>query len=141
MTEVFQTLYNMIQDSTRVLSKGESAEAGLIEAPFEKVDVIFLDVVVNRTKAERYENAVMAELENYPDPRRLSEGPSYMELAINLGLEQVDALRLMAMGETLRLWTIESGKNRGMDDATARTMAARGQLNISGYDATLSYFQ
>lgn len=145
-------LYDIVQDSTRVFRKGEEVErrqVGNVEvvelfgydhtskAPsgdnFDRVDMIFIDVVVDKTRAEQYREALTEQLRNYPQPERLVGGPSYIELAPNFGMEQEGALRLMALGKTLGLWDVVSAKTLGMDDATARQMAGQGLLMISGY--------
>ena len=147
-----QKLYDIIQDSTRVLRKGEEVERRQVgnvdvvelfgydhtsEAPsgdnFDKVDMIFVDVVVDRARAERYRADLTRILRDYPQPERLVGGPSYIELAPNLEMQQEGALRLMALGKTLGMWDVMSAKTLGMDDATARQMAGQGFLMISGY--------
>ena len=120
-----QTLYNLIQDSTRVYRKGEAVESRQVgtvnvvelfgydhtsKAPtadnFDKVDMIFVDVVVDRARAEQHKADLTKILKDYPQPERLAGGPSYIELAPNLKMEQESALRLMALGKTLGLWDI-----------------------------------
>jgi hypothetical protein len=147
-----QKLYNILQDSTKVFRKEEVVERRQFgnvdvielfgydhtsEAPsgdnFDKVDMIFVDVVVDKTRAEQYKGALDEQLRSYPQLGRLASGPSYIELAPNLGLEQEGALRLMALGKTIGMWDIISAKTLGMDDATARQMAGQGFLMISGY--------
>ena len=145
-------LYEIIQNSTRVFRKGEAIERKQVEnvavtevfgydhtseAPkgdgFDKVDMVFVDVVVDKAIAEHYRTNLAEELRGYPQPERLAGGPSYIELAPNIGMEQEGALRLMALGQTLGLWKVVSGKTMGMDDATTRELAGRGLLMISGY--------
>ena len=147
-----QELYDIVQNSTRVYRKGEAVErrqvgnANVVElfgydhtskAPtadnFNKVDMIFVDVVVDKARAERHRANLTRLLKDYPQPERLAGGPSYIELAPNLGMEQESALRLMALGKTLGLWDVMSAKTLGMDDATAKEMAGQGFLMISGY--------
>ncbi len=147
-----QKLYDIVKDSTRVFRKGESVEERQVgnvdvvelfgydhtsEAPsgdnFDKVDMIFVDVVVDRARAEQYRGALAEQMRAYPQPERLAGGPSYIELAPNMGMEQEGALRVMALGKTLGIWDVMSAKTLGMDDATARQMAGQGFLMISGY--------
>src|SRR3989344_1514990 len=137
-----QKLYDIVQNSTRVFRKGEMVEkrqvgnVDVVElfgydhtsgAPtgdnFDKVDMIFVDVVVDRAKAKQYKGILTEQLRSYPQPKRLADGPSYIELAPNLGMEQEGALRFMALGKTLGLWDVMNAKALGMDDATARQMA------------------
>ncbi len=145
-------LYDIVQDSTRIFRKGESVErrqfrnAEVIElfgydhtskAPtgdnFDIVDMIFVDVVVDIARAEKYRGAFAEQMRAYPQPERLAGGPSYIELAPNMGMQQEGALRVMALGKTLGMWDVMSAKTLGMDDITARHMAGQGFLMISGY--------
>ncbi|HLC78120.1 MAG TPA: hypothetical protein VJH92_03275 [Candidatus Nanoarchaeia archaeon] len=147
-----ERLYEMLKESTKVYWKGESVErrnAGNvtvteifgydhtnkapITANFEKIDMVFVDVVVDRDKAENYRTELTTLLEEYPQPDRLVGGPSYIELAPNLEMEQESALRLMALGKTLGLWEVISGKILGATDAETLQMAGNGFLMISGY--------
>jgi hypothetical protein len=147
-----QQLYDIVQNSTRVFRKGaevERRQVGRInvvelfgyehtdKAPagdnFEKVDMVFVDVVVDRTKAEQYREALTTILKDYPQPERLAGGPSYIELAPNLGMQQEGALRVMALGKALGLWNVLSAKTLGMDDIQAREFAGSGFLMISEY--------
>ncbi len=147
-----QKLYDIVQDSTRVFRKGESVErrqVGNVDVVelfgydrtkddpsgdnFDKVDMVFVDVVVDRAKAEQYRGALAEQLKGYPQPERLAGGPSYIELAPNLGMEQEGAFRVMALGKTLGMWNVISAKTLGLDDAQAREMAGQGFLMISGY--------
>lgn len=145
-------LYKIVQNSTKVFRKDEAVERKQVgnvavtevfgyprtsEAPsgngFDKIDMVFVDVVVNKIIAENYRSDLIEELRSYPQPERLRKGPSYIELAPNLGMEQEGALRLMAMGQTLGLWKVLSGKTMGMNDAETRELAGIGFLSISGY--------
>lgn len=145
-------LYDIVQDSTRVFRKGAEVERRQIgeidvvemfgydhtsKAPsgdnFDKVDMIFVDVVVDKSRAEQYRTDLIKILRDYPEPERLADDPSYIELAPNLEMEQEGTLRLMALGKTLGIWNVISAKRLGMDDATARQMAGQGFLMISGY--------
>ena len=147
-----EKLYQILQGSTRVYRKGEAVERRQVgnvdvvelfgydhtsKAPtadnFDNVDMIFVDVVVDRARAEQYRADLTRILRDYPQPERLSEGPSYIELAPNLEMEQESALRLMALGKTLGIWDVVNAKTLGMDDATARQMAGQGFLMILGY--------
>jgi len=147
-----ERLYQILKDSTKVYRKGEEVEVRKVgnlevtelfgyghtsEAPtkdnFDKVDMIFVDVVVDKTKANKYKAEFERILKEYPQPERLAGGPSYIELSPNLELSQEYGLRLMALGKVLGLWDVVSAKTLGLDDATARQMAGRGFLMITGY--------
>ena len=129
-------LYEILQETTQAYRKGEPVEhkkAGTQKNNFEKIDMIFVDIVVDKKRAESYRAAITRLLDNYPQPERLAGGPSYIELAPNLEMEQEAALRLMALGKTLELWEIVSGKTLGFDYANSRELAEHGILMISGY--------
>jgi len=147
-------LYKIINEATRVFRKGEfieESQQGIVDvvqvfgydhtgtAPsgdnFDKVDMVFVDVVVDRAKAQQYKGTLAELLRGYPQPERLAGGPSYIELAPNLGLEQEGALRVMALGKTLGMWDIISGKTMRLNDEMALEMAGNGFLMISGYRA------
>lgn len=147
-----QKLYDIVEDTTRVFKKGEDVEqrqVGNVDViklfgyehtskshfgdNFDKVDMIFVDVVVDRARAEQNRGALAEQFKSYPSPERLAGGPSYIELAPNLGMEQEGALRLMALGKTLGIWDIMSAKTLGADDAAAKQMAGQGFLMIAGY--------
>jgi len=147
-----ERLYKIIESTTTIYRKGSIAERktlGDVEvvelfgyehtdaAPkddnLQKVDMIFVDVVVNRAESEKYRSELKKILRDYPEPERLAGGPSYIELSPNCGMEQEGGLRLMALGKILGLWEVVSGKTLGMDDATSRELAGKGFLNISGY--------
>jgi hypothetical protein len=146
-----EKLNKIIQDATEVYRKGkpidvsESKNPAVVEtfdyehtggAPvngFEKVDMVFVDVVVDKTKAEKYKKDLVEILNEYPQPERLKEGPSYIELSPNCGFGQEYGLRLMALGKIAGLWDLITPKTLGADDTTAKQMAGQGFLMISGY--------
>ena len=147
-----KTLSDIVSETTRVFRKGEAVEErqegnlkvvelfgyeSTNKAPsgdnFDKVDMIFIDVVVDKSRAEKYNKDIREQLRKYPQPERLLGGPSYIELAPNLGMGQEGALRLMALGKTLGLWDVMNGKSLGMSDSEAKQMAGQGFLMISGY--------
>jgi len=145
-------LYDILQDTTQVYRKGAEVEERQVggvrvvevfgyphtsesqeSKRYEKVDVVFVDIVVDKEKARQYKRELEDLLMGYPEPERLAGGPSYIELAPNLGLEQESAFRLMALGETLGFWKIMSGKSFGLGDQEALELAGQGLLMISGY--------
>ena len=147
-----EKLYKILEDTTKVYRKGNTLETkkvgninvtelfgykhtseSIVAENFEKVDMIFVDVVVDKAKANQYKTDLGKILQEYPQPERLAGGPSYIELATNLGLEQEGALRTMALGKALGMWNIMSGKILGMNDEQAREFAGNGFLMISGY--------
>jgi len=86
-------LSDIVQESTSVFRKGKLVEESQVgnvtsveqfgykptsEAPsgdgVEKVDMIFIDVVVTKAMAEKYKGALVKQLENYPQKERLVGG-------------------------------------------------------------------
>lgn len=147
-----ERLYEILQKTTKVYRKGEQVEQSKLgnihvteifgyphtseankDNRYEKVDMIFVDILVDKQKAKLCKNELEKILEEYPQPERLAGGPSYIELAPNFGLEQEGALRAMALGKTLGLWEVINGKTLGMNEQTARQLAGTGFLMISGY--------
>ncbi len=141
-------LCQIINESTTIYRKGSAIEEspGVVQyfgydhtgtAPagdnYDKVDMVFVDVVVDRAKAEQYKGTLAELLRAYPQPERLAGGPSYIELAPNLGLEQEGALRVMALGKTLGMWEIISGSTMGFGREETMRLAGSGFLMISGY--------
>jgi hypothetical protein len=97
------------------------------------VDMIFIDVGVDKARAEAHRNEFVDILNSYPNMERLRGGPSYIELGGEFG-DQGFALRIMAIGSVLGFWEIISGKSMGANDEESRTMAGIGFLMISGYN-------
>lgn len=147
-----QKLYEILEESTKVYRKGAEIQERNVgnlhvveifgyehtskapeDARYEKVDMVFVDVVVDKEKATKRQEELEDILFDYPQPERLAAGPSYIELSPNCGLEQDGGLRLMALGKSLNLWEVISGKTFGFDEATTRSMAGVGLLMISGY--------
>ena len=147
-----QELYNILQETTQVYRKGEKVQVREMgdsqvveifgyphtsEAPeeegYEKVDMIFVDVLVDKKKVTQRKRDLEKILAHYPQPERLAGGLSYIELSPGCGLEQEDGLRLMALGKVLGLWDIVSGKTFGMDEREASELARKGLILITGY--------
>lgn len=145
-------LYDIIRETTTVFRKGErvkTQQVGNVQVievfgyahtseaetgdNFDKVDMIFVDVLVNRAVAEKYKTDLTRILQKYPSPKRLAEGPSYIELAPALGIEQEETLRLMALGQALGMWKVVSGKTLKLNDKMTRQLAGSGILMITGY--------
>lgn len=145
-------LYQILQETTQVYRKGDKVEerkVGNVEvtevwgyphtstAPvadqYKKVDMVFVDIIVDNKTAEKRKQELEKILAEYPEPNRLAGGPSYIELSPNCGLEQEGGLRLMALGEVLGLWNVISGKTMKMSEEQALELARGGFLMISGY--------
>jgi hypothetical protein len=150
-----EKLVEIIEDATKVYRKGplidvrkeksfevvevfDYPHTGMAgqDKNHEKVDMIFVDVVVDRKKAEAYRKDIEGILKQYPEPARLAGGPSYIELAPALGVEQTTALRLMALGSSIGMWQIVDAKRLlRAEDTQARELAGNGFLMISGWKA------
>jgi len=147
-----ERLYQLLQDTTQVYRKGAEVETRQFEnvktvevfgyphssevlqdKGYDKVDMVFVDVVVDKQVAMQRKSELESLLSEYPDPERLAGGPSYVELAPSIGLEQEGALRLMALGKTLGLWDVMSGKTLGLNEQQTRELAGSGMLMITGY--------
>jgi hypothetical protein len=147
-------LYSILNETTQVYRKGaevQEREVGNVnvtevfgyphtsdapeESTYEKVDMIFVDVVVDKVKAAKRKEELERILADYPQPERLAGGPSYIELSPNCGLEQEGGLRLMALGKVLGLWEIVNGKVLGTSDEEALILAGNGFIMITGYKA------
>ncbi len=148
-----EAFYEMLNETTEIYRKGdkvkERSEGGIevveidnyphkSEAPSEDscnvVDMVFVDIAVDEEKAKEFEEEFLQTMNEYPEPERLKGGPSYIELAGKLGVEQGDVFKLMALGETLDAWEVIHGKTLGMDQEEARELAGKGFLMISGYN-------
>jgi|GEM_PF-1599539 hypothetical protein len=147
-------LVGIIDETTKVYRKGEEVtmrqEDGLrvvevygyphtTEAPskdgFEKTDMVFVDVVVDKEKAAKHKDEFLKIIRDYPEPERLKGGPSYIELAGTIGIEQETAFRMMALGRTLGLWSVITPGTlmRHASDEVKRELAGNGMIMISGF--------
>ncbi len=149
-----EKLVKLIKETTQVYRKGAAIETrkeegfSVIEVyayshtgnsptgdRFEKVDMHFIDVVVDKEAAAR-RSAELAELmKTYPDQKRLADGPSYIELAGQIGVEQETAFRLMALEKVAGLWDVMTPQTLLGKDAPRdlmQQMAGMGMINIVG---------
>jgi hypothetical protein len=99
-------------------------------ADLVKVDVEFMIIVVDKAKAEQHKDELLAILATYPQPDRLEAGPSYIELGGVIG-DQGLALRLLALGQGLGLWTVITPALFGVSGPEARAMAGQGMVMMS----------
>lgn len=98
----------------------------------EKVDVEFMTIGVDRERAEIRRQEFTNILDTYPEPDRLSAGPSYIEVGAQIG-DQGAAFQLFALGKTLGLWDVITPAVMGITGDMARQMAGQGFVMISGY--------
>lgn len=97
-----------------------------------KVDMEMLVIGVDREVAERHRAELISLLDDYPDPKSLREGPSYLGVGAVLG-DQGAAFQLFALGEVLGLWKIFSPGRLGLKGERANMLAGMGLILISGY--------
>jgi hypothetical protein len=104
------------------------------EAPpgLELVDVEFLAIGVDRTRAEARQAELLAVLAGYPEPDRLAEGPSYIEVGAAVG-DQGAAFQFFALGKVLGLWDVVTPATFGLSGSEARRMAGLGLVMITGW--------
>jgi hypothetical protein len=140
----------IIEDTTKIYGKGplvkmrrDSIEmSGRHRSPnsddlkitdsskFEKVDMIFFDVVVNKEKAKAHKSELEDILMNYPNPKMLGKGLAYREFSEGMGIDEASTLRFMALGSSLGMWNITT---MGSDDKTVKRMSELGFVMISGW--------
>ena len=99
-----------------------------------KVDCHFIVVGVDKAKAEKHRDELVAILKTYPMPDRLADGPSYIEVGGEIG-DQGAAFQLFALGEVLGLWQVITPEKLGITGPEARQMAGMGFVMMSGFKA------
>lgn len=106
------------------------------EAPPDmvKVDLPFLVVGVDPEKAEARRTELLELLASYPEPERLANGPSYIEVGATIG-SQGAAFQLFALGKALGLWDVITPENLGISGEEARQMAGNGFVMMTGHRA------
>jgi hypothetical protein len=146
--DAIDDLNEIVRLSTVMLRKGapvtEETKAGVRsvhvwmmphgdEAPTEmpRVDVHFFTVGI-RPEVEALKPALLTALRGCPEPERLADGPSYIELGGMLG-DQGQALRLFGLGEYLGLWKVITPATLGIEGPDADAMAGMGMVMCSGY--------
>lgn len=144
-------LMEVLNDSTCLISKGASTHRkmpgipvllwGLMlsltdpsAAQLEQVDCQFVVVGVNRQQAELHRQEFIEFLESYPDPKRLSDGPTYKHLATIVG-DDMTALRVFGLGQTLGLWDVVLPGQLGVDPELADEAADLGMIVTTGYQS------
>jgi hypothetical protein len=103
-------------------------------ADLVKVDCVFIVVGVDKPAAEQRKDELVAILQNYPEPPRLAQGSSYIEIGAWIGSQDA-ALRLFALGEVLGLWRVITPALFGMSGDEAREAAGVGFIMVSGFPA------
>lgn len=98
----------------------------------EMVDVEFVQIGVDKPKAEEHRAEIIALLNDWPDPTRLAGGPSYIEVGGVVG-DQGMALQLFGVGQALGLWKVITPTSMGFSGEEARQMAGSGFVMMTGY--------
>ncbi len=142
-------LYKILGETTVQLRKGEIVSkdrSGVINvvtidamphadearADLEKVDCEFLVIGVDRKKAEEHRSDLIEIMNDYPEPKRLAGGPSYIEVGGVIG-DQGATFQLFALGKVLGLWNVITPTLLGFTEKEARQMAGQGFVFMSGY--------
>lgn len=101
---------------------------------FDLVDLHFVIVGVDKTRAEARRADLEAWLAAYPQPDRLAAGPSYIEMGGEIGSQEY-ALRLFALGKALGMWQVITPGLLGMTGDQADQAAGAGYVMMSGWRA------
>lgn len=144
-----ELLHRLITTTTIALRKGDvvttEKRAGVrvttldgmptendVPGDLKKIDLHFILVGVDITRAAACKQEFIRLLAEYPEPERLAGGPSYIELGGVLG-DQGLALQFMALGAALDLWEVITPETLGITGDEADTAAGSGFVMISGY--------
>lgn len=136
----------ILVETTRVFRKGpEVVTRGMVtevfgyphyEGPeadgFDLVDLHFVMVGVDKTRAEARRADLEAWLAAYPQPDRLTGGPSYIEVGGEIGSQEY-ALRLFALGKALGMWDVITPAVLGITGIDADNLAGSGMVMMSGW--------
>lgn len=141
---VYRGAPHLVEQMQRGIPEGEMLKGGGVlevyamppadEIPptSEAVDVHFIKIAVDKTKAEARRAEVVGLLDAYPDPATLASGPSYIAVGAELG-DQGAAFQLFALGKVLGLWEIISPEALGFSGDMADQMAGAGMVMITGF--------
>lgn len=97
-----------------------------------KIDCHFITVGVDTVKAAFHKREFINLLRDYPQPERLADGPSYIEVGGVIGDQQA-AFQMFALGESLDLWKVITPKTLGVEGVEADKMAGAGYVMMSGW--------
>lgn len=145
-------LMEVLKDSTCLISKGEKTQQRLPKIPLllwglmnfpsdpdvaklDQIDCQFITIGVNRAQAEKHRATFVEFLETYPEPDKMSDGPTYKHLASIVG-DDITALRIFGLGQTLGLWSVVLPGQLGVDDPELADEAADlGLIVTTGYQS------
>ena len=144
-------LQEILNDTTAVLTKEgithhyldileipvplRAAFAPVEDWPSYIVDFSFAAVGVNTQLAARHLTEFDKILASFPQPEVLKQGPSYRHFIPYVGSE-LNALRFVALGDALGLWTVITPKDMGIPEEQQSDLALMGLVCISGYPST-----
>jgi hypothetical protein len=98
-----------------------------------QVDCYFVTVGVNREQAEKYRETFLSLLDEYPESKRLAEGPSYKHVADVVG-DEMTALRFFGLGQALGLWDVLLPDQFDVDPSMQEEAADLGLITTTGYE-------
>lgn len=122
-----ETLVKILNESTMIINDDTALPQGAVE-----VDCVLTKVFVHVENAKKVKSDLCEFLKTYPQPDRLSKGPSFIEVGGEIG-DQGMALRLFSLGDVLNLWNLITPKTFDMHGDQARDAAGGGFVMISGY--------
>jgi hypothetical protein len=96
------------------------------------IDVHFVWIAVDVPEAEKHADEFDRLLHDYPQPNRLQQGPSYIELGAVLGDQEL-AFRFIAVGAALRRWTVIIPETLGITGPEAAALAGSGMVMLSPF--------
>lgn len=99
---------------------------------FEKVDLHFVTIAVDKDEAEQQREGLLRILDNWPEPDMLAGGPSYIAVGAVIG-DQGRAFELFALGKVLGIWDVVTPEKLGLTGDLARQAAGSGFVMCTGY--------
>lgn len=96
------------------------------------VDLHFINIMVDKTMAEKRREEFIEQLDQWPNTTELAGGPSYITLGGVIG-DQGTALCFIALGAVLGLWSVITPKTFGVTGPQADQLAGAGYVMCSGY--------
>lgn len=106
---------------------------------FENIDLVFANVIIDKTKAEQYKDNFIQILEDYSHQDKLSNEMNYVELSHAFNIDEAKALRMLAMGKFFGVWDVLNTKSMEVDKSKITELAKSGVLRTSGYTSPEKY--
>ena len=130
-------LANELHDFLEKIEKGKEVEkAKKDKGKMEQIDCCFIEVGVFIKVASRYKKEIISILHSEYDPKdpRFKNAEGYSFLAEGLfDRDEADALRLMALGKVLKLWTLNTPVTLGYEGEEAEELARLGYIFVTGF--------